>query len=256
MELEKDLSLKQQFLDVVIIEKKGGKMPDVLPDGMADLAAHNLMTFKSHRESLDGWALAELCGHYVNYRKQISPSPDNLLPAGDFRLFAVSARFPESLARRIKFSESGTDGVCDVKWGTLDIRVVVTGRVERSERNALWMMFSADPGKVRFGAESYKWKTPVSTVMNRLFEKYQAEGVAVMPYTMEDFQREVKEEVMNSLTGEDIDNLLKKLAPEDRLKGLRPEDRLKGLRPEDRLKGLRPEEIKAYLKKIRREGHS
>ncbi|MFP4310055.1 MAG: hypothetical protein ACLFQQ_22815 [Desulfococcaceae bacterium] len=28
VELEKDLSLKQQLLDVVIIEKKGGKTPD------------------------------------------------------------------------------------------------------------------------------------------------------------------------------------------------------------------------------------
>jgi hypothetical protein len=32
VELEKDLSLKKQFLDVVIIEKKEGKMPDELPD--------------------------------------------------------------------------------------------------------------------------------------------------------------------------------------------------------------------------------
>ena len=27
------------------------------------LAAHNLLTFKSHREALDGWALCELVAH-------------------------------------------------------------------------------------------------------------------------------------------------------------------------------------------------
>ena len=46
-----------------------------------------------------------------------------------------------------------------------------------------------------------------------------------MPYTIEDFQREVKEEFLQSLTEEDIDRLLKCLEPEDRLRGLRPEDR-------------------------------
>ena len=39
VELEKDLSLKQQLLDVVIIEKKAGPSPAVLPDGLDDLAA-------------------------------------------------------------------------------------------------------------------------------------------------------------------------------------------------------------------------
>jgi len=34
-----------------------------LPDGFEDLAKHNLLTFKSHRESLGGWALCELVGH-------------------------------------------------------------------------------------------------------------------------------------------------------------------------------------------------
>ena len=33
VELEKDLSLKQQFLDVVIIKNRLGKPPDEFPDG-------------------------------------------------------------------------------------------------------------------------------------------------------------------------------------------------------------------------------
>ncbi|MEN8219945.1 MAG: hypothetical protein ABFS56_27070 [Pseudomonadota bacterium] len=32
------------------------------------------------REPLDVWAIEELIGHYVNYRKQMSPSLDDLLP--------------------------------------------------------------------------------------------------------------------------------------------------------------------------------
>ena len=222
VELEKDLSLKQQLLDVVIIEKKEGKIPESVPDGLENLAAHNLMTYKSHQERLDGWTIEELCGHYVNYRKQISPSFDNLLPAEDFRLFAVSARHPEKLAKQVDFAAIGP-GVYDVRWGVRDVRIIVLSRIVESENNAPWLMFSADADKVRYGATRYEWKSPVSGILNKLFNKYQSEGV-VMPYTMEDFQREVKEEFLGSLTGEDLERLLKGLKPEERLKGLKLEE--------------------------------
>src|SRR5438034_7330767 len=97
VETELDLSLKQQFLDLVLIRKEPGPIPRPLPDGFEDLAAHNLVTFKSHQEALDCWALWELIGHYVNYRKQSSPSLQNLLPESDYRLFAVCSRFPQQL---------------------------------------------------------------------------------------------------------------------------------------------------------------
>jgi hypothetical protein len=290
VELEKDLSLKQQLLDVVIIEKKAGPPPTVLPDGLENLAAHNLLTYKSHQESLDGWTIEELCGHYVNYRKQISPSFDKLPPAEDFRLFAVSTRHPEKLADQVEFIPAAP-GIFDVPWGIRTIRVIVLSRIRQSEANAPWLMFSAESEKVKFGAASYRWNSPVSGIINKLFKKYQKEGMAIMPYTIEDYQREVKEEIFESLTDEDLDILLKhlkvealvrKLKPEDRLKGLKAEERvkglkaeervkglkaeerleglkteerLKGLKTEERLKGLTPDEIKAYLKKIdRKEG--
>jgi len=101
VELEKDLSLKQQLLDVVIIEQEAGQPLPELPDGLENLARHNLATYKSPRQPLDGWALDELIGHYVNYRKQISPSRERLLPAEDFRLYAVCTRVPEKLALEV-----------------------------------------------------------------------------------------------------------------------------------------------------------
>src|SRR5436305_8551060 len=53
VELEKDLSLKQQLLDVVIIRKQAAQLPFRLPDGFDDLAPHNLVTFKSYQEAFD-----------------------------------------------------------------------------------------------------------------------------------------------------------------------------------------------------------
>ena len=56
VEFEKDLSLKQQRLDVVILRKGVLHLTIRLPDGFEDLAAHNLITFKSFQEALDAWA--------------------------------------------------------------------------------------------------------------------------------------------------------------------------------------------------------
>ena len=182
---------------------------------------------------MDGWTIEELCGHYVNYRKQISPSFDKLLPAEDFRLYAVSTRYPGKLANQVKFIIAAP-GIFDVRWGIRSIRVIVLSRIRQSEANAPWLMFSAESEKVKFGAASYRWNSPVSSIINKLFRKYQKEGMAIMPYTIEDYQREVKEEVLNSLTKEDIDYLLKRL------------------QPEDLLRVLKTEEIEDYLRKIKR----
>ena len=256
-----------------------------LPDGLENLGLYNLLTYKSHHESMSEWAIEELVGHYVNYRKQISQQLDYLLPQADFRLFAVSTRFPEKLAKQIQFKEIG-QGVYDIKWGIRDIRIIVLSQIPESEKNAPWLMFSAVPDKVKCGAELYRWNNSVSTIINRLFEQYKIEGFA-MPYSIKQYMKESKEEFISTLTQDDMDMILKRMRLEDRLKGLRLEDRLKGVEPEkilksfkledrlrglkpetilksfkledrlrgvkaeDRLKGLKPEEIEKYLKKIK-----
>ncbi len=254
VEIEKDLSLMRQLLDVVVVERG----PEVLPDGFEDLSAHNLVTFKSHRQTPDHWAVEELAGHYVNYRKQASPSLDRLLPEEDFRLYAVCVRFPQKLAEQCGFRPF-KPGVYDFAWGVRTVRTIVTSRVEKAERNLPWLLFSAAPEKVMYGAGRYRWKIPASRVVKRLLENYIAEEV-FMTYTMEDFNREIKDEVLRSLTEKDIEDLLERLGPEERLRGLGPEEvlkvlgtekLLKALNPEELLKVLKPEEIERYLKKIK-----
>jgi hypothetical protein len=105
VEVERDLSQQQQFLDVVIVRRSRGRFRGSLPDGLAGLAEHNLISFKSHQEALDGWAMRELVGHYVAYRKLVSPSPSRLLPEDRFRLYAVCAYFPHNLAGQVPWWE-------------------------------------------------------------------------------------------------------------------------------------------------------
>ncbi|OQW89673.1 MAG: hypothetical protein BWK78_07350 [Thiotrichaceae bacterium IS1] len=89
VELEKDVSTQQQFLDVVIVEQTEGPPVASLPDGLDNLAKHNLLTYKSHQETLDKWALKELVGYYIAYRKLVSPDLNHLRPEEEFQLYAA-----------------------------------------------------------------------------------------------------------------------------------------------------------------------
>src|SRR5258708_5103371 len=172
VETEMDLSLKQQFIDIVIIRKGPGPIPRPLPDGFEDLAAHNLLTFKSHQEALDGWALCELVGHYVNYRKQYSPSLQDLLPETDFRMFAVCARCPHPLAQQVALTPV-REGVYEVPVISVRIRVIVVNQLPREEHNAMLHLFSAREELLRYGQEHYRpHSKETSSLLYQLLKAY------------------------------------------------------------------------------------
>jgi hypothetical protein len=242
VETEQDLSLKQQFLDVVIIRKGLEPLPRRLPDGFGDLAPHNLVTFKSHHEALDCWAVQELVGHYVNYRKQTSPSLQDLLPDSDYRLFAVCARYPQAFAEHAPF-EFLQSGVYEAAGFGLRITIIVVSQLPREEQNAMLHLFSAREELVRYGREHYRpHSQESSSLLLRLFQLYGEE--ADMPDKLKEFVRET------------IDELLATLPAEDRLKGLPAEERLKGLSAEELIKALPPETLEALARKLKANGSS
>ena len=273
VEVERDLSQQQQFLDVVIVRRRPGRFADRLPDGLDDLAEHNLISFKSHRETLDAWAMKELVGHYVAYRKLVSPSASRLLAEDQFRLYAVCARSPHNLSGQVPWQRRQA-GVYDCRWGTDVVRVVVAGELPRETHNAPLHLFSASPGLVGFGGNAYQRRSRVtSELLRQLVERLRGEGFA-MSFTMEDFRRQVVKDNFAMLTPEEQRELLEHLSPEQRreflqalppeflreivkslpddyrrevLKSLPPEERLAGLPPEERLAGLSEEQIRRYL---------
>ncbi len=231
VELEKDLALKQQRLDVVVLRRGPGPFAGQLPDGLDDLAAHNLITFKSHHDALDDWALKELTGHYVNYRKQCTPRGKPLLPETEFRLYAICSRFPQNLANCMAL-EPVLPGVFTCERGTDRIRVVVAGQLSEKPQNALLHLFSASADKIGYGADHYRQRSlETSSLLGDLFGVYHGEGLA-MSYTMADYRRE---KLIEQLT---------KATPEEREKALRD------LPLEERLAGVSSKEIAAYLKKL------
>ena len=222
VEVERDLSEQQQFLDVVILRRGRGRMTVRLPDGLEELLSHNLITFKSHREALDAWAMKELIGHYVAYRKLVSPSPSALLPEDRFRLYAVCARFPENLSGQVPWQQRQA-GVYHCQWGTDEVRVVVAGQLSREPHNAPLHLFSASAELVGFGQSAYRQRSGnTSQLLGQLFDRFRVEGFA-MSYTIEDFKRDYIKEHFNKLSPKEQQEVLESLPPEERLAGLSPE---------------------------------
>lgn len=228
VEAEKDLSLKKQRLDVLIVRESPGEGPR-LPDGLGPLAPYTLLTFKSFQETLDEWTLWELAAHFVNCRKQVSPSTTDLLPWAYFRLVAVTTRYPRDLAAALPLLEV-QPGVYDCPWGTKVIRVLVLHQLPLEEHNALLLLFSALPQQVAYAVEHYQKQSPeTSTLIDQLLARYGTEGIT-MPKTLEEFRQYYLREHVHELP---------------------PEERLKGLSPEERLQGLTDEEIQTLLKRLK-----
>jgi hypothetical protein len=120
----------------------------------------------------------------VAYRKLVSPSPSDLLPDEQFRLYAVAARFPHNLSGQVPWQRLQA-GVYDCRWGTDTIRVIVAGELPREPQNAPLHLFSASPELVSFGQSVYRRRTAdTSLLLRQLFERFQKEGFT-MTYTME-----------------------------------------------------------------------
>ncbi len=222
VEIERDLSQQQQFLDVLIVRWGRRKFRLVLPDGLGDLAEHNLISFKSHHEALDAWAIRELIAHYVAYRKMVSPTPSNLLPEDHFRLYAVCARYPHNLAAQVPWQQLQA-GVYDYQWGLDTVRVLVAGELPRETQNAPLHLFSASPELVGFASCAYRRRSEdTSELLRQLFRRFQGEGMN-MAFTMEDFRREYVKEHFAELTPEEQEEVLRALPPEKRLAGLSAE---------------------------------
>ena len=213
------------------------------------LANHNLISFKSHQDTFDFWTLLELIGHYVNYRKQASPSLDQLLPENQFRLFAITARFPEGLATQIPLEES-QPGVYDINIGPLQIRLLVVRNLADEPANAMLKLFSIVPEQIEFACRYYRPVSQHTTgIVDNLIRVYRKEDMS-MASTLEELNQKILKEALETAS---IDDRLKGLSPDDRLKGLTAEQILKRFSPDDRLKGLTTEEIEAYLRTLKNE---
>jgi hypothetical protein len=272
---ELELARIKQRLDVALIRLIGARLreqaaswPD-LPDGLEELADHNLVSYKSLHESLTCGAMCEVVSNAVLYAKQEwgDDWEATLLDSARLKLLAVTTHRPVWLKPDQEPGQTcRMPGVYDVQFLRLTIRVIVPREVGQTPKNALWHLLSGDPDRVRYGMEHYHLHdAALYNILNDLRETYALEGVE-MPYTIEDYKREVARELLKKMSPRERrevlspDELLEGLSPPERLQGLSPPERLQGLSPRERLQGLSPrelleilppEEIQAYLDELR-----
>jgi hypothetical protein len=228
---------------VVIIRRGKGKFKRTLPDGLAPLAEHNLVTFKSRHEALTPFAMKELLQHDVAYPKLVSPSPTDLLPEDRFRLYAVTAHFPHTLARLVPWRRV-QEGVYDCTWAVDTVRVVVANQLPREKHNAPLHLFSDSAELLEYAGREYERRSPdASGVLGELFEGLRREGFT-MSFTMEDFRREFIRKHFQELTPEEIADVLQTLPPEELA------DLLRSVPLEKRLAGLSEDQIRQYLEQL------
>jgi len=275
VELEKELALKSQRLDVLIIERLPGDSAVTeaaaladLPDGLESLTAHNVLSFKSKQEALDGWAMEELIGHYVTYRKLASiqafsrppanassadpvepaPAAERLLPEAAFRLYAVATRHPAKLFGQLgpgAQHPTAWPGVYDLDWGCRRIRVIVLNALAKHPRNAPWELFASRLDRIRYGLAHYRPRNLSAHLLRYHLATVHQLDLPDMAYTLEDFKLETYRMLIDdfhALSLEDRQALLKRMDVADRLRGLDTEEILRRLDPEERLRGLDPEE--------------
>jgi hypothetical protein len=239
---ELELSRMKQRLDVAIIRLTEAELsehswPD-LPDGLTDLADYSLLSYKSIRESLTCGSMWELVSHGVIYGKQEWKKgwEAAVEDRRKLRLIAVSTHRPAWLTLGDDPAQRKlTAGVYEIAFLRLSVRIVVPREVARTPRNALWHLLSGDPELVRFGMEHYEARdAELYNILNDLRETYAMEGWE-MPYTKEDYKREVARE------------LFQKMPPSER------RELLDQLPAGERLSGLSAEQIESYLKELRRQ---
>ncbi len=172
---EEKMSVKTQYVDVLIISKSSGKPIEKLPDGFEFLADYNILTYKSLNESMNQWAIAELIEYYVDYRKIVSPSQDELLPESKFQLYAVSTNYPQKLlgsekyfGKEVKKIKPGVYKVSSPFIGS--IIILVLSQMSLREQNALWQLFSGNAAGFEYGDANYKWHEPEDkSLLNQLY---------------------------------------------------------------------------------------
>ncbi len=141
----------------------------------------------------------------------------DLLPEPDFRLFAVTVRFPQGLAQQVPFTK--------VQPGVYDLR--------------------------HYGATHYHLRSEeTSTLLLQLFKRYRLEAIP-MPDILEQFAAETIDELLKELP---VEKRLKGLPAEERLKGLSAEERLKGLSLSEFLAELSEEKRAALAKLLKDNG--
>lgn len=250
---EYQLTRQPQRIDIVIYEGDAEAGPyKGLPAIMDRLTEINLIEFKSPKDKVEWGDYATLGGYACQYIKR--EKPDDISKVS---LFLVVPSLKQALSNELEAwgleAKELQEGVHLIEHAPWRCWVLELDLIWRDTDNAPLSLVSRDfveePAAVlESGLLShylFVWFTQqLAAFRQRSFEMplaHQKELEKKWRDSFNKFIQEMSPEECQELF--EVDNLLKKLSPEERLRGLSPEERLKGLPAEERLKGLPAEEL-------------
>jgi len=169
-----------------------------------------------------------------------------LLPATDFRGYAVATHFPRKLIKQLpsgSCQRTSKPGIYTLRAGTREVRLIVINDLRDLPHNAPWRLFCSNKAQQRAALQQYHPHSEIGLHLYSLLAHHLL-GDGTMAHTFEDMQREAHEWLKESI---------RKLDPDEVLQCYNPDDVLQRYAPEERLKGLDPAVIEAWLKKHRRD---
>ncbi len=101
----------------------------------------------------------------------------DLMPENQFRLFAVSVRFPQQLAASGITLEEVQSGVYNIRYLDGSIRLIVVNQLPIEEKNAMLHLFSTRGELLKHGMQHYRQRSSAtSTVFYKLIARLSEEG--------------------------------------------------------------------------------
>lgn len=220
--LEEELSLKRQFLDVLILRWGDGPEPESLPDGLEGLGEHNLVTSSPRQNP---WTRGRWTSCSGTTSTTTSNSGSRTLMPWSQR--SGSTRSAPPPAQPVPTGDGGTKKRGYVRH-SLRHAPGAAGRAARHPgrpHNVPWQIFSDESRCVESGLQCYDWhQEEARSLINQFAQHYHFEGalMASRCTTLPSTSRR------NTSTNCPPEVLRNALPPEERLKGLTPKKSSRG----------------------------
>ncbi len=181
---EFDISNQAQRVDFVIIRKSDEDLPEPdrrkMPDGLRELADHNLVSYKSMNEPFDHYALNELIAHTVAYSK-LKAESDWRKFSDTLGLIAISTRKPSTSVVAKLWHETDNQAVYEIDFSGWLVKLIVINRANEKPQNWLWHLLHGDRSRWQKGS--------VSAILKKLEQQFKEMGI--LDPEVEEVEREI-----------------------------------------------------------------
>ena len=216
----------------------------LLPDGIRDTKARNLLLEFKYTESLNDDALIQTLGYDFLYRQH------HKLGNEEVQSFLLSAKKPQnSTLKKLGYKSTEHPGVYRSHFRILKKVVLLSlNELSNEPHNAYVKCFAShrQEKEIAFNVlEEYAYNSLTTNLRSFI------DGLKGLWFTLpkgEDMNLELTPEQITAWGEKWGKSYLTHLKPEQRLAGLKPEERLAGLKPEDFFSNFKPEQRLAGLK--------